>query len=79
MKPDDDYYEDDLRNWDDTEWLGQCARCGCPIKNEFGLCESCDFELALDHEAALQEANREMLGEDADYFEAAGIDDVGNK
>ena len=59
--------------------IGQCARCGKPINRFFGICKSCDIELALDHEAALQDAQREMLGDDADYFEAAGIDDIGCK
>ena len=31
------------------------------------------------NKSELQDANREMLGDDADYFEAAGIDDIGCK
>lgn len=30
-------------------------------------------------EKAIQDANREMLGDDADYFDAAGIDYIGDK
>ena len=30
-------------------------------------------------EARMKESQREMLGNDADYFEAAGIDDIGCK
>lgn len=34
---------------------------------------------AQEMEAAHRDAMREMLGDDADYFEAAGIDDIGAK
>lgn len=30
-------------------------------------------------EAQSNDANREMFGDDEDYFDAAGIDDIGNK
>jgi len=44
-------------------------------------CPNCgsSTEVAEDGESILADANREMFGDDADYFEAAGIDDIGAK
>jgi len=43
------------------------------VLHDNGLCDAgCPYCFERD-------ANREMLGDDADYFEAAGIDDIGCK
>ncbi len=43
-----------------------CPNCGANTLGEIG------------HECGEEDANREMFGEDADYFEVAGLD-FGNK
>ena len=57
----------------------KCERCGAETEGTYSeggikwaICEDC--MTAIEHDGML-----EMLGDDADYFEAAGIDDIGCK
>lgn len=49
---------EDAGYYDEDREIGQCAKCGCPISNEFGLCKSCDYELSLEREAELLEFDK---------------------
>ena len=56
-----------------------CSRCGIEIKSTFDTCRNtaaCERRA----EGAARDAMVEMFGEDdAAFFEAAGIDDIGSK
>lgn len=50
-----------------------CPECDKVCSKQEGcLCDRCG-------EILLADKNREILGDDADYFEAAGITDIGYK
>ena len=51
----------------------RCPKCGALKSKEEGcVCEDCA-------EILIADANREMFGDEADWMEAAGIDDIGDK
>lgn len=60
------------------------SKCRCGKEsilwlNGESLCAKCSPVGFTDSEAALQDANREMYGDEAGFMEDAGIDDIGAK
>jgi hypothetical protein len=63
--------------------MKQTLKCKTPAKAQVNFRKNQRTEMNRTerrrNKALVYDANREMFGDDADYFEASGIDDIGCK